>query len=72
VAATPYIDHYDNGLVKSTGFMEGGQMAGYWEWFRRDGSKMRTGNFENGLPFGEWITYDRQGQAVKVTTRKGK
>lgn len=44
-----------------------GVLTGYWEWFRKDGSKMRTGTFENGEQVGEWTTYDREGNVVKVT-----
>jgi hypothetical protein len=47
-------------------------MAGYWEWFRKDGSKMRSGHFEAGEQVGEWITYDRQSQVYKVTNMKRK
>jgi antitoxin component YwqK of YwqJK toxin-antitoxin module len=52
--------------------MTKGIMTGYWEWFRKDGSKMRSGNFENGKQVGEWITYDKNGRAIKVTNFKAK
>jgi antitoxin component YwqK of YwqJK toxin-antitoxin module len=52
--------------------LAGGVMVGYWEWFRKDGSKMRTGHFENGEQVGEWTTYDRSGKVVKVTKMKAK
>jgi hypothetical protein len=40
-----------------------------WEWFRKDGTKMRFGHFENGKQVvGEWTTYDDK--VVKVTTMK--
>lgn len=42
-------------------------MEGYWEWFRKDGTKMRSGHFKNGERVGEWTTYDREGQVYKVT-----
>ena len=47
-----------------------GQMTGYWEWFRKDGSKMRSGTFVNGEQVGEWTTFDKTGRVVKVTTMK--
>ena len=50
--------------------MADGAPTGYWEWFRKDGSRMRSGYFENGKPVGEWITYDKDGKVYKVTTRK--
>jgi antitoxin component YwqK of YwqJK toxin-antitoxin module len=49
-----------------------GVMTGYWEWFRKDGTVMRSGYFENGEQVGEWTTYDKNGKVVKVTTMKPK
>ena len=42
------------------------------EWFRKDGSRMRSGSFEKGVPVGEWTTYDARGRIVKVTQLKRK
>jgi antitoxin component YwqK of YwqJK toxin-antitoxin module len=47
-------------------------MAGFWEWFRKDGSLMRSGSFTNGEQVGEWTTYDKTGRVVKVTSMKPK
>ncbi|GHD12893.1 hypothetical protein GCM10016234_17800 [Tianweitania populi] len=47
-----------------------GTLSGYWEWFRIDGTKLRSGHFDNGKQVGEWITYDRSGRPHKVTTKK--
>jgi antitoxin component YwqK of YwqJK toxin-antitoxin module len=47
-----------------------GQQTGYWEWFRKDGTKMRSGTFENGQQVGHWTTYDKSGAVYKVTTFK--
>jgi antitoxin component YwqK of YwqJK toxin-antitoxin module len=52
--------------------MVDGVPVGYWEWFRLDGTKMRSGHFENGEPTGEWTTYDKKGQIYKVTQMKSK
>jgi antitoxin component YwqK of YwqJK toxin-antitoxin module len=49
-----------------------GVPTGYWEWFRKDGSRLRSGHFENGQQVGEWITYDKQGRKYKVTQIKPK
>jgi len=43
-------------------------LTGYWEWFRKDGTKMRSGTFDKGQQVGEWTTYDKQGRVYKVTT----
>ena len=32
-----------------------------------DGTKLRSGHFENGEQIGEWTTYDKKGQVYKVT-----
>jgi antitoxin component YwqK of YwqJK toxin-antitoxin module len=52
--------------------MADGVPVGYWEWFRLDGTKMRSGYFEKGEPTGEWTTYDKKGQIYKVTLMKSK
>ena len=43
---------------------------GYWEWFRKDGTRLRTGHFKNGKQTGEWITYDKNGAVYKVTNMR--
>ena len=59
---------YDHGGVKNTGFTLDGEMDGVWEFFRRDGSLMRTGEFERGRQVGTWRTYDRSGSLVAETS----
>jgi antitoxin component YwqK of YwqJK toxin-antitoxin module len=63
----PAPDHYDNGNVRFRGANLDGQMHGAWEFFRRDGSIMRSGSFERGQQVGTWRTYDRSGKVVKET-----
>ncbi|HUC21042.1 MAG TPA: hypothetical protein VMR98_06160 [Candidatus Polarisedimenticolaceae bacterium] len=65
-----HIEYYKDGSVRAKGLMLKGVLQGYWEWFRQDGSKMRSGHFDQGEPVGEWITYDRQSKVYKVTQRK--
>jgi antitoxin component YwqK of YwqJK toxin-antitoxin module len=62
-----HVEYYKDGSVKSKGQIVDGKMEGYWEWFRKDGSKMRSGHFKAGEQVGEWVTYDRQSQVYKVT-----
>lgn len=62
-------EFYTNGFLKAKGAMKAGQLHGYWEWFRKDGTIMRSGNFKNGLNVGEWITYDSSGKIYKVTQK---
>ena len=52
--------------------MRGDTPTGYWEWFRKDGTKLRSGYFEDGEQVGEWTTYDKDGKVYKVTEMKPK
>lgn len=61
------IVHYPNGKLKMKGWILDAEMHGDWEWFRTDGSVMRTGAFDRGKQVGVWRTFDRSGQLVKVT-----
>jgi antitoxin component YwqK of YwqJK toxin-antitoxin module len=42
-------------------------MHGYWEFFRKDGSLMRSGTFDREVQVGVWKTFDRSGALVKET-----
>jgi antitoxin component YwqK of YwqJK toxin-antitoxin module len=59
---------YDNGLPRFKGEYLDGEMHGYWEFYRKDGSLMRTGHFDNGVQTGTWKTYDRAGKLVSEKT----
>lgn len=61
------IDHYDNGNVRFRGANLEGAMHGPWQFFRRDGSIMRSGSFDRGQQVGTWRTYDRLGKVLKET-----
>jgi antitoxin component YwqK of YwqJK toxin-antitoxin module len=69
-AAEPAIDYYANGNVRFRGANLDGQMHGPWEFFRADGSMMRSGMFDRGRQVGLWRTFDRSGAIVKETTFK--
>lgn len=71
-AEESYICYHKDGSVWSKGTKAGDTMTGYWEWFRKDGTKMRSGYFDDGEPSGEWVTYDKKGEVYKVTTMKPK
>ncbi|KGJ72052.1 hypothetical protein GY21_17930 [Cryobacterium roopkundense] len=66
-----HTERYADGAVKARGLRIDGELEGYWEWFRKDGSKMRAGSFAHGEQVGEWITYDRAGAPHKITQMKG-
>ena len=64
--------YHKDGSVWARGRALDGQMHGYWEWFRKDGTRMRTGHFDHGEQVGEWTTYDASGNVGKVTVMKPK
>lgn len=65
-----YIQYHADGSIWAKGAKVDGQLDGYFEWFRKDGTKMRSGYFLQGKQVGEWTTYDKNGRVVKVTQIK--
>jgi uncharacterized protein YdhG (YjbR/CyaY superfamily) len=65
--AGEYLEFYSHGILKSKGKMKQGKMHGYWEWFRKDGTKLRSGSFKVGVQSGLWTTYDQSGKPYKKT-----
>ncbi len=65
-----FTKHHKDGSTWAKSNMVDDKMDGYWEWFREDGSKMRSGFFKSGKQVGEWVTYDKKGGIVKVTNFK--
>jgi antitoxin component YwqK of YwqJK toxin-antitoxin module len=70
--AKEHIHRHKDGSIWAKGEMTGDVMTGYWEWYRKDGIRMRSGYFKDGEQTGEWTTYDRNGKIHKVTTMKPK
>ena len=67
-----YVKLHADGTVWATGTLVNGVLDGYFEWCRKDGTKLRSGYFKNGEQTGEWITYDAKGKPFKVTDLTGK
>lgn len=65
MSATPVLAHYGDGAIQSKGCTLDGEMHGKWEFFRKDGSVMRSGEFDRGGQIGMWRTFDRTGRLVK-------
>jgi antitoxin component YwqK of YwqJK toxin-antitoxin module len=61
---------YENGLPRFKGDYLDGKMHGHWQFFRKDGSLMRAGNFDRDRQVGIWTTYARDGRVVKETDFK--
>lgn len=71
--ARDFTHYHRDGSVWATGQKTGDVMTGYWMWFRKDGTLMRSGSFTNdGEQTGEWTTYDKKGKVYKVTAMKPK
>ena len=65
------IKYHANGkTIWSKGKKVGGKADGYWEWYRLNGTRKRSGYFEKGEPIGEWTTYDKDGNVYKVERKK--
>lgn len=71
-AAKENLVYHKDGSLWAKGKSVDGVSTGYWEWFRKDGTKLRSGYFENGEQVGEWTTYDSKGAVYKVTKMKPK
>lgn len=67
---TKHLEHHKGGTLRARGQTVNGLAHGYWEWFRTDGTRMRSGHFDMGVQVGRWTTYDRAGEAYKVTEMK--
>ena len=55
---------YENGLPRFKGDYLDDAMHGPWEFYRKDGSLMRSGEFDCGKQVGIWRTFDREGKLV--------
>jgi antitoxin component YwqK of YwqJK toxin-antitoxin module len=64
LAGSPF---YENGLPRFKGEYQNGKMNGYWEFYRKDGSLMRSGTFDEEKQVGVWKTFARDGSLVKET-----
>jgi hypothetical protein len=66
-----HVVHHSDGSIWARGRMRDGVTVGPWEWFRKDGTRLRSGSFDDaGRQTGEWTTYDKRGEIYKVTTIK--
>jgi antitoxin component YwqK of YwqJK toxin-antitoxin module len=68
----PFLKNHRDGSLWAKGQTLNGVPTGYWEWFRKDGTKLRSGHFIAGIQCGEWTTYDAKGEVYKVTRMKPK
>jgi hypothetical protein len=59
-----------DGSLRARGPVVDGHPHGYWEWFRLDGTRLRSGSFDRGRQVGEWTTYDGAGAPYKATAMR--
>ncbi|MBB6308639.1 toxin-antitoxin system YwqK family antitoxin [Xanthobacter tagetidis] len=67
---TPFEKRHRDGSLWARGQTLDDLPTGYWEWFRIDGTRLRSGHFQAGRQVGEWTTYDKTGAVYKVTRMK--
>jgi antitoxin component YwqK of YwqJK toxin-antitoxin module len=67
-----YVKYHADGSIWAKGQTLDEVPTGYWEFFRKNGVRMRSGCFDKGEQIGEWTTYDRDGEIYKVTKIKSK
>jgi hypothetical protein len=70
--AMEHIHRHSDGSIWGRGQTIDGVPTGYWEWYRKDATRMRSGHFDRGVQVGEWTTYDQRGAVYKVTVMKPK
>ena len=68
--STLYSCYRNDGSLWATGRRSNEIPTGYWEFFRRDGTKLRCGEFENGKRVGLWITCDKDGKIYRLRNVK--
>jgi antitoxin component YwqK of YwqJK toxin-antitoxin module len=61
-------ERHRDGSLRARGPVEGGRPHGYREWFRLDGTLLRSGTSDAGRQTGEWTTYDRSGAPYRTTS----
>jgi antitoxin component YwqK of YwqJK toxin-antitoxin module len=70
MAKKDFAYYHKNGTIWAKGKVDEETMEDYWEWYRSDGTLMRSGYFKNGVQTGKWTTYDKTGKPYRVTNYK--
>ena len=68
--AQEFTQYHKDGSIWAKGKVMGRTPVGYWEWFRKDGTKMRSGSYQDGIQVGKWTTYDKMGAVWERRVRK--
>lgn len=67
---TEHVQYHKDGSVWARDQTLDGQPTGCWEWFRKDGTKLKSGTFEYGQQVGDWTTYDKSDAVYKTTIKR--
>lgn len=62
---TEYKEHYDNELIKISGFKLNGIKSGEWKSYSENGILTGKGSYENDKRIGIWVKYDLSGNIIK-------
>ncbi|MGY1778064.1 hypothetical protein ACI8AV_19620 [Geodermatophilus sp. SYSU D00804] len=65
----PHEERHRDGSLRARGHVVGGRPVGCGEWFRLDGTELRSGWSDHGRPTGEWTTHDSSGAPRETATR---
>lgn len=57
--------YYDNGTLKSEGWLLNGSKTGYWKFYHPNGSPAEEGHFQNDEREKYWYFYDERGLPIK-------
>ena len=58
-------DYYENGLIKSEGWINGEKRSGYWKFYFESGKVAFEGHFKSDEKEGYWYYYFPNGQLQK-------
>ncbi len=58
------VTYYSDGSIHAIGKLKDGKREGYWKWYRRDATKLKTGYFVAGKLAKPWMKYDTKGKLI--------
>ena len=60
------VEYHDNGKLKSSGHVSGGNKVGMWTFYFENGEKQAEGLFRDGMKTGVWNNWYSTGQIKTV------
>ena len=61
---------YQNGQLKSEGWVRNNQKTGYWFYYNADGVKLEEGHYKNDKKIKWWILYNDNAEIIKKSEFK--